>query len=72
MNEDMTQNEAEIYLDKLEPGTYTCELILIKDERGIAIEIKTNETDDIVKTIVAFGWSAANEGKDLNMDDILH
>lgn len=58
---EMTTSEVEDYLDTMENGTYTCNLILNKMDNGFSIEVDTDEPHEIVKVIVSFGWNTVME-----------
>jgi len=68
---EMNTSEVEDYLDTIENGTYTANLILVKDERGFSIEVDTDEIHEIVKVIVSFGWNTVMED-DFDASDTTH
>ncbi len=69
--EKMDAKEAEDFLEKVENGTYTCKLILTKNESGFCIHVDTEEIDEIVRAIISFGWCAVMEGENFNLPDTL-
>ena len=68
---EMNTREVEDYLDTIENGTYTCNLILKKEDNGFSIEVDTDEPHEIVKVIVSFGWNTVMED-DFDVSDTTH